>query len=435
MIKIKLRDDRIRLTSYLWPGLLVILILLQIFFPYRGWLMLLFGLGGIFLLSFAWARALANQLRLIREMRFGWAQVGDILEERFQLVNTSRWPAIWVDVIDHSTIPDYSVGRATGVGGGATNAWQTRQGCTRRGLFTLGPTDIQTSDPFGLFTVTLQNLASTSLLVIPPILPLPSIAVAPGGRTGEGRPSSRAIEQSVNSSGIRDYIPGDSMRWIHWPTTAKKDDFYVKTFDNTPTSDWWIYLDLDESVQIGEGQFSTEETGVILAASLADRGLRAGVPVGMVSNSREPLWLPPSLSDLQRVDIMRSLAKAEPGPIPLVELLSNARTAIRRQASLIVITPCADIRWIEALLPMKWRGIAPTILLLDPKAFGGELTMQPLEAILSDHHIAHYTITPDLVDRPELHPKRADIWDWRVMPTGKVIAVHEPEDMTWKAIT
>ena len=56
---------------------------------------LLLTAGVVWLASFAWARSLARSLRLIREMRFGWAQVGDQLEERFTLINHGVYPAIW----------------------------------------------------------------------------------------------------------------------------------------------------------------------------------------------------------------------------------------------------------------------------------------------------------------------------------------------------
>ncbi|MBK9210615.1 MAG: DUF11 domain-containing protein [Anaerolineales bacterium] len=53
-----------------------------------------------------------DNLRLTREVRFTWAQVGDKLEEQFTLTNNGSVPATWVEVVDHSTLPDYSAARA-----------------------------------------------------------------------------------------------------------------------------------------------------------------------------------------------------------------------------------------------------------------------------------------------------------------------------------
>src|SRR3712207_8713224 len=48
-------------------------------------------------------------------------------------------PALWVEVEDHTTMPDYNVSRVTGVSGQSENRWKTQGVCTRRGLYMLGP--------------------------------------------------------------------------------------------------------------------------------------------------------------------------------------------------------------------------------------------------------------------------------------------------------
>ena len=65
-------------------GVLLILVLVD---PYKGWTVLFLAFGGAISISYLWARSLAQGLKLKREMRFGWAQVGDQLEERGYL----RW--------------------------------------------------------------------------------------------------------------------------------------------------------------------------------------------------------------------------------------------------------------------------------------------------------------------------------------------------------
>lgn len=89
----------------------------------RVWMMLLVGLGGVWLVGYLWARSLANHLLSEREMRFGWAQVGDLLEERFTLTNNGSLPALWVEIIDHSDMPGHDASRVTGADGVSTNRW------------------------------------------------------------------------------------------------------------------------------------------------------------------------------------------------------------------------------------------------------------------------------------------------------------------------
>jgi uncharacterized protein (DUF58 family) len=243
-----------------------------------------------------------------------------------------------------------------------------------------------------------------SVLVTPRIVNLPTIEIAPGGHTDQGRRPLTTYEPLVSAAGVRDHFPGASLRMIHWPTSARRDALYVRLFDNNPAGDWWIFLDLDQRVQVGEGYRSTEEHAIILAASLADRGLKGGRAVGLVGQGQELVWLPPRHGDVQRWQILSKLALLTPGEQPLAQLLDHARSAFSRQASLIIITPNLDTDWLQAMLPLLSRGLLPTVLLLDPAAFGSAEAGQTHSNNLTDSFIQFgittYHITPELLDVP-----------------------------------
>ena len=59
-------------------------------------MIMLVGLATMLLVSYSWAVSLRENLTMTREMRFGWSQVGDHLQERFNLDNASWAPAIWI---------------------------------------------------------------------------------------------------------------------------------------------------------------------------------------------------------------------------------------------------------------------------------------------------------------------------------------------------
>ena len=197
---------KIRIHSRLWPVLAILLLVLQLLWPNRAWSTLLIIMAGSWLLSFFWTLSLARRLFMERQMRYGWAQVGDLLEERFSIINDSFLPALWLEVQDHSNLPGYTAGRITSIGGNQTMEWKTEGTCTRRGLFNLGPTTLRTGDPFGLCSMELLQPNATILLVLPPVLPLPAIEIAAGGRAGEGSRSRRAaLETTVSVETIREY--------------------------------------------------------------------------------------------------------------------------------------------------------------------------------------------------------------------------------------
>jgi uncharacterized protein (DUF58 family) len=406
----------LKLNTKLILVLLALLIVLQLISPYRGWVIMLIGLGGMFLLSSAWVISLRRGLILQRFMRLSWAQVGDWLQERFEIDNHGFFPALWLEVIDHSTMPNYQASRVVAVGGFESRQWFTESVCEHRGVFTLGPLTVRTGDPFGLFTLTQEYPQTTTLIVMPPIVPLPSIEVAPSGRAGEGKLRANTFERTVSTYGVRSYAPGDSLRSIHWRTSARRDDFFVRLFDSTPAGDWWLFLDLEEKMQAGQGEDSTSEHSIILAASLADMGIRAGRAVGLVAQGKTLTWLPPLGGDSQRWEILRALALANLGGRPLHELLNSARSSIHNVASLIILTASPYPEWIEALLPLAQRGLVPTVILLDPASFGEVRDINHTAQTLQDLGITRYVVTKDWLDRPEAQPGKIE---WRVSATGK----------------
>jgi uncharacterized protein (DUF58 family) len=424
---------RLQLRARYLPFLVGLLFLLQLAVPYKGWVILLVGLGGAWLLGWLWARSLARGLELTREMRYGWAQVGDKLQERFTLANKGPAPATWVAILDHSNMPGYSTSAVKQIGERAIIHWFEEGVCDRRGLYTLGPTSLETGDPFGFYTVTLDFSTSVAMMVMPPVVHLPSLDVAPAGRAGEGRHTARALEQTVSAAGVREHQPGDSMRWIHWPTTARCDETFVRTFDSTPSSDWWIFLDMHRRVQAGRGQRATEENGVILAASLADHGLKMGKAVGLATHGEDLTWLPPRLSAEQRWQILQALALLETGEHTLAALLASTQQALKQRSGLVLITPDVEGSWLDSVALLMRRGVVPTVLLLDRTAFGGEGDASRTVAMLESMDVTHYLVTPDLIDRPEARP--GQIGRWRKTSRGHWEPQFHPQELIWRALT
>jgi uncharacterized protein (DUF58 family) len=230
-------------------------------------------------------------------------------------------------------------------------------------------------------------------------------------------------------------VAGDSLSHIHWPTSARKGQLHLRLFDSTPAGNWWIFLDLDERAQVGQGDDSTTEHSVILTASLADQGLRQGKGVGLVTHGEALVWLPPQGGDGQRHKMLRQLALIQPGPRSLAELLARSQTLLHQASSLVIITAAPDhLPWLEALLPMLQRGIVATVLLLDPISFGGAGEIEGTLALLNKLGIKYYLITPDLLNQAGAQVSQQGHWDWHVSPRGRAIAVSRPQDMEWKAL-
>ena len=425
--------SKLRLNAKAFPLIGIFAFAMQIIDPSRVWVILLIAIGGTWLFCRWWARGLVKSLQFKREIRYGWAQVGDKLEERFTLINPFSLPMTWVVVHDQSTLPDHHTTIATGVDGQGKSQWKILNQCTRRGVYQLGGTRLETGDPFGVYTVTVEDPTFSTLAVMPPVLPLPRFEILTSGWAGDGRTNPHSLEETINASHTREMLPGDPMKQIHWKTTAKRGKFFVRQTDGTNAGNWWILLDLHKDSQVGTGSDSTEEHGVILASSLIAQGLNEDHPVGLAINGNEPAWHVPLRNEYQQRSLLKSLAVASPADMELKDYLQRSDKAFGSRCSLLVITACANVEWIQTLIPLMWRGILPTVFLIDVNTFGGKANTSQILSILQSLGVPCHIIPKELLDKPQARPGHEGSWEWRVTATGKAIAINRPVE-EWREL-
>src|SRR5262245_9859495 len=248
-------------------ALTLLVAVMAIGFGWRPFWILTYALAIALILSVVWLRLSVRGLTFARSLPGGRAQVGERVEERLSLENHSWVPKLWVQVADGSTLPGHHAGYVSSVGPHQRISWRAKTMCRRRGRFTLGPVTATTGDPLGLFRREILLAPEQELLVLPPVLALANFDLVPGLMPGRGRGSQRSLQTTTNVVTVRNYVPGDPLTRIHWPSTARIGQFMVKEFDLDPTIDVVILLDLDRDVQSGEGDGSTEEYGVTVASS------------------------------------------------------------------------------------------------------------------------------------------------------------------------
>jgi uncharacterized protein (DUF58 family) len=420
----------IRLERPLLMGLAVLLIILQLISPHRTWIILLCAVGGINLGAYLWARSLSHSVHMTRSLHYVVAQVGDLLEERFVLYNRGSWPVLWAEVQDLSDVPDYPPGRVVSVDGLQTYKWTVSVSCKRRGLYTLGPWLLCMREPFGLFGVVQTYEETRSLLVLPPVMQLPSVLLPRGAAVGRAAVRRSVADLTLNVSAIRCYVPGDPLRYLHWPSSAHCDTLMAKTFDAEVSGDLWIVLDLDSAVQAGEGEESTEEYGVILAASLAEQMLRRNRAVGLVTYGAHEVHLVPRRGEGQLWRILRALALVEAGEQhPLSAVLTQMRSELGHRTTVVIITPSTDPSWVEAVAWLLHRGALATAVLLDPATFEGQGDLSQVRSVLARLGIPTHMVPKGYPFRASRRTdEQAAAWQFKTTPLGRAIAVRTPRE-------
>ncbi len=371
---------RLRPTGYLPFIAWGLLCFLQMISPANAWSWLLVGLSVLIAGSYGWAWLLRERVSAERRTSAAWVVAGDPLREQFTLVNQGWLPALWARVRDGSALPGYTADRVESVDAHGERAWISTGACQRRGVFRIGPWDLQMSDPLGLFEVTQHYPATTTIMVYPRASHLPDLQLPRGRAAGRAALLERSPAETITVGDLRDYAPGDSLRRVHWRATARHDRLIVREFEREPTGDLWLILDLDAAAQAGQGAEATQEYAVILAASLAAQFTRQGERrgVGLLTSGLKPVALPPGRGQGQLWRILHALAEVEPGPgQPLAALLDRTGPILGNGRTLVVITPSLAPDWVAPLVALEGRGNAPAVILLDSDQLRSALGRRP----------------------------------------------------------
>lgn len=367
--------------------------------------------------AWVWARLSLRGVRLQRRARSLRASVGDIFEETFEVANTSRWPRLFLEIENLSPLPQAAGSRlVTLLSAGETRTYLARTWLTRRGAFPLGLTVLRSGDPFGFFTVSQRLPVADSLLVLPLIVPLNDFPSPPGLLPGGKAIRQKTSEITAQAAGAREYIPGDPLKRIHWPSTARRARLMVKEFEQDPQAEIWIFLDAQASVQVersgtpepvwNDWMFtrrpkvklppSTLEYGVCLAASLTHYFLQKRRAVGLVTNSPIYTVLPAERSERQEGKVLEMLAfvRAQ-GDLPLLSLVDLHAPQMPSGSSAVLITPSTRAEVGLAVELLQRRALHPLVLLLMAESFGGRPGSEALAKRLEARGVAVCKIHQD----------------------------------------
>ncbi len=377
---------------------------------------LTYFLSALIVLSLLWTWLSVRGTRLERQTRAKRSQVGRSVEERFTVYNTALLPKLWLEVRDHSDLPAHRASCVvSALGWRGRRSWTVRTTCWRRGRFTLGPITLTSGDPFGLFTMWRQFPLTSTLIVYPAIVDLPTFTTPVGQLLGGSVMHRRTHYVTPNVSGVRDYVPGDGFNRIHWPSTAHTGRLIVKEFELEPTAAIWLFLDMDGGVQAGwpwvsfperegpallwtsrprlELEPTTEEYGVTVAASLAKHFIDRQRDVGLVAYGGHRVVIQPDRGERQLIKILGTLALIRAkGRIPLAEVVAAEGLHCSRNTTVVVITPSTEGDWVSALRYLERRGVQVIVVLLIASTFGLAASSREVQAELAASAITTYLV-------------------------------------------
>jgi uncharacterized protein (DUF58 family) len=387
-------------------------------------------LSSLLLIGYGWTRSLAKRVTTQRELRYSAVQVGDELEELVALDNRSVLPVIWAEFVDRSTAPGYSISGVRIVGSRKTEQWRMHTSCSQRGVYTLGPWDVRLGDPFGIFEARQAYRQQTEIVVYPPLAAMPPEIAQQRRAIGDRAPLRQPVSaETINAMSTRPYVMGDALQRVHWRTSAKHDDLFVKIFEPEASATMWLIPDLDATVQLGEGVDSSLEKMIILTATIASRLLDQHLAVGVILDAAHSHTVLPQAGSAHLWTILRALALAQATPDrPLAQTLIHARSIVSLRDSSVILTPSLEAEWLKVLPHLSGgsRMGGVEAVLLDPLSFGGALGAEGFRAMLAEQGVPTH-----VVRRLDIRPATGTYgavrrWEFKTLGTGRVAVVQTP---------
>ena len=235
--------------------------------------------------------------------------------------------------------------------------------CPQRGVFLFGPTSVRSGDLFGFFRKEKKFPGQDYLLVYPRLVPLDRLGIPSRQIFGDIRLKRHLFQDPVLTAGVREYVAGDSLKRIHWKSTARLGRLQTKVYEPTTTVDISLFLDVRTlKVPFWGSVYQLQELGIIAAASISECALKAGFRVGLHVNqitrfSQAMVKVPHSGHPDQLMHILEALAQLHQSEtIPMAKYIRQEAPLLPWGSTLLVVAAQPSEELIATLMDLKRVG-------------------------------------------------------------------------------
>ncbi len=220
-----------------------------------------------------------------------------------------------------------------------------------RGRYAIEASEIVIEDPFGLERVEVELPSQSSILVYPRLVDVDRLFSESGARTPEGRRLLMRRPSGFDLHSVREYEQGESLRRVHWPSTAKRGQLMVKELEDSPRDETAVLLDADAATVVGEAPESSFELAVRAAGSILKSHASRGRRAALIVNGARPVYQRVHTFDGDWHRALEVLAGVEPdGRSPVVNVLADEAGPASRAVELTVVTSALSARLVERLV-------------------------------------------------------------------------------------
>ncbi len=250
-----------------------------------------------------------------------------------------------------------------------------------RGYYALGPLSVTSGDIFGLHPRSRVQSDIEHLIIYPRTYPLAELGIASLSHLGDTKSHLRVFDDPSRLMGVREYLPGDSLRRIHWKASARSQALQVKLFEPTTDLKVAIFLAIDTFVELPGDDL---ELGISTAASVAQHLLERDVQTGLFANTKladtnRPARVAPGRGTDQLAVILEALAKATAEvDEPFIDFFDRERGELGFGGALVFVAGRLSPEFGLLMADLTRAGRRVLGFHLDPRGLGLQHARSPL---------------------------------------------------------
>ena len=230
-----------------------------------------------------------------------------------------------------------------------------------RGVFSSSDVELALGDLLGLVTVRPRVSCNAGTIVVRPRLSaLEGLFSDAGHAAGDGRRILLRRAAGFDFHSVRQYEQGESLRRVHWPTSARRGELMVKELEDTAHDGVVVLLDCDPRCAVGEPPGSSFDAAVRAAGSILQAHATRGRMATLVSTGRARAIVPiRSTGDFEGA--VGHLAAAEPDALDGLGRFLAGDHSWLSSGELAIVTATTDPAAFAQILALATRRLVSVV--------------------------------------------------------------------------
>lgn len=242
----------------------------------------------------------------------------------------------------------------------------------RRGVYSLSHFESVAIDPLGVFAFGQSHPGEGEIVVYPLPEQMKTWKMSGADKYGWQEFTVVALRgNSVDPDGVRQHVPGDPLRRIHWRQTARTGRLSVIEFEDPQSIQVQMILDRRKGRNFGKDAETTFEYAVRFCASIAYQMAQQNAAVRLLNTlDTANETAVNARGEMQFMRILDALARVQDDDAtPISEVVNNKAGEIPRGTTLIVVASDPDPQLGDALALHRAQGVSCIVVYIDANSF------------------------------------------------------------------